>query len=74
MNLWIPLFFLYLLLAPIFLLLLPIAILIGIAMWLSGSGKTPFSLMVWIYELWCAASGITIETKSKSERVLIHIL
>jgi hypothetical protein len=73
-NLWLPLLILYLLLVPIFIFLMPVFVLIGLGLWVFGMGTPPFSLMAWIYELWCAARGTIIETKSKSDRVLVHIL
>jgi len=63
----------YLLLMPLFLLALPFLILGGLALWIFGRGRTPFSIWVVLYELWCASRGINIEVNSKTERVLIRI-
>lgn len=72
-NFWIPLFFLYLLLLPLFLIVLPFLIAMGLIAWVFGVGKTPVSLMGWLYELWCATSGTVIEVDSKKDRVFIRI-
>ncbi|WP_413289613.1 hypothetical protein [Bdellovibrio sp. HCB337] len=72
-NMWFPLILIYLLLLPLFLLALPFLLVGGLVLWLFGGGRTPFSLWVALYELWCASKGIIIETKSKDDRVLIRI-
>ena len=73
-HLWLPLFLLYILLLPFILILIPFVLLIGFGMWLFGMGRNPVAVLAWIYELWCATRGTIIETQSKADRVLIHIL
>lgn len=73
MNFWLPLFLIYLVLVPLFLLVLPLLFVAGVIAWVFGVGKNPLSWMGWLYELWCASKGIVIETQSKTERVYIRI-
>lgn len=73
-NLWLPLLLLYVILFPFLLLTLPFLLLGGLVLWIFGGGRTPFSVWVGLYELWCASKGIVIEAKSKNDRVLVRIV
>lgn len=73
-NFWIPLIVFYLLLSPIFLFVLPFLLVANLVMWVGGAGKTPVSLLGWLYELWCATKGTIIEVDSRNkDRVFIRI-
>lgn len=73
-RLWLPLALIYILLLPLVALVLPLILFAGFILWVMRASRTPISLCLWLYELACAARGLKIEAISKNERVFIHVL
>jgi sterol desaturase/sphingolipid hydroxylase (fatty acid hydroxylase superfamily) len=70
---------------PVFLLLLPLVIILGvvllpvaivatIAFWNKGWGFSPFKVIWYIYKLYCALRGLSVDVSSPRHIITISII
>jgi len=72
-NLWLPLFLIYPLLAVILLVLLPFILVAAIILWLMGWGKTLFVIPFAIFSCINAMRGLEVQVEEGKEIVLVSV-
>ncbi|MFC1920287.1 hypothetical protein ACFLYQ_01015 [Chloroflexota bacterium] len=72
LNLWLPLFFIFPLVAIILLILFPLALLAALVLWPFGWGRILFVIPA-VLTCLCAIRGLEVEVEQKHERVLISV-
>ena len=72
-NLWLPLFIIFPVLAVILLVLSPLILITAVVLWFLGWGKTLFIAPFAILGCMCAMRGLEVEVEQGQERVLISV-
>lgn len=73
-NLWIPVFLVWILLLLLMILLLPIVLLAGLISWKQGFGKMLFLLYPMIFVLLFHLSGLKLDIESKNSKVFFNFI
>jgi hypothetical protein len=71
-NLWLPLFVIWLILLALVLLISPLVCVLVILLWPWGWGETLLLLGPALYRLLCGLNGLSIDIRSPHEIVLIY--
>jgi hypothetical protein len=71
-NLWLPLFVIWLILLALALLLAPLVCILVILLWPWGWGETLLLLGPGIYRLICGLNGFSVDIRSTHETILIY--
>jgi hypothetical protein len=71
-NLWLPIFLVWLIFLAIALALAPLVCVLVILLWPWGWGETLLLLGPAIFRLLCALHGFSIDIQNKNETVLIY--
>ncbi len=72
-NLWLPLFLIYPLLAVILLVLLPLILIAAVVLLIMGWGKTLFIIPFAVFGCINAMRGLEVQIEQGQERVLISV-
>jgi hypothetical protein len=73
-NLWLPLFLLWIILGALALVLSPLVALLVILLWPMGWGEFLLLLGPYVYNCVCALRGLSVDISNKSEIVLIYFV
>ena len=73
-NLYLPMFLIYLLLLPIVLLVIPIWLLFSLLFLGTEKGKRVFHMLPALYVLVCASRGTEINVEEKNSIVILKIV
>jgi hypothetical protein len=73
-NLWIPLFLLWLIVLPLLAALLPLVLVAALILWPSGKGKLILYGYVMIFGLIGYLSGLKIDIKSRSNNIYVNLI
>ncbi len=73
-NLWLPLFLLWLIVLPLLALLLPLVLLAALVLWPSGKGKLILYGYVMIFRLIGYMSGLRIDIKSRDNNIYVNLI
>ena len=73
-NLWLPLFLLWLIVLPLLALLLPLVLLAALVLWPSGKGKLILYGYVMIFRLIGYMSGLKIDIKSRDNNIYVNLI
>jgi hypothetical protein len=73
-NLWLPLFLVWIILGALALALSPLVALLVILLWPLGWGEFLLLLGPFVYDCLCALRGLSVDVKNKSEIVLIYFV
>ncbi|OGH05737.1 MAG: hypothetical protein A2W22_02055 [Candidatus Levybacteria bacterium RBG_16_35_11] len=73
-NLWLPLFLLWLIVLPLLVALLPLVLLAALILWPSGKGKVLLYGYVMIFGLIGYMSGLKIDIRSRSNNIYINLI
>ncbi len=72
LNLWLPLFLLFPLVALILLILFPLVLLAALILWPFGWGRVLFVIPAVLACMW-AMGGLEVTVEDKKERVLVSV-
>jgi len=70
-QLWLPLFPVYLILFIFALLLAPLVLIIGLLLWPWGWGRTLILIGPYLYRVICALRGLEVNIQKKDEQFLV---
>jgi hypothetical protein len=73
-NLWLPLFLLWLIVLPILALFAPLVLVAALILWPSGKGKLILYGYVMIFSLIGYMSGLKIDIKSRDNNIYINLI
>jgi hypothetical protein len=73
-NLWLPLFLVWLILGALALVLSPLVAVLVIILWPLGYGEFLLLLGPFVYNCVCALRGLSVDVKNKREIVRIYFV
>jgi hypothetical protein len=73
-NLWLPLFLVWIILAAIALVLSPLVAVLVILLWPFGWGEFPLLLGPYVYNCLCSVRGLSIDIKKRNDVVRIFFV
>jgi hypothetical protein len=73
-NLWLPLFLLWLLVLPILAALLPLVLIAALILWPSGKGKLILYGYIMIFGLIGYMSGLKIDVRSGDNNIYVNLI
>ena len=68
-RLWLPMFLIWILLLVILVILSPIILLVGLAAWIRGYGRTFFFAFPMLFAVLWAMSGLRIHIEDRDKKV-----
>jgi hypothetical protein len=73
-NLWLPLFLLWLIVLPLLALFAPLVLMAALILWPSGKGKLILYGYVMIFSLIGYMSGLKIDIKSRDNNIYVNLI
>ncbi|MFA5015570.1 MAG: hypothetical protein WC549_08535 [Actinomycetota bacterium] len=73
-NLWLPLFLLWLIVLPILTALLPLILITALILWPSGKGKPILCAYLMVFRLIGNLSGLKIDVRSRDNTIYINLI
>jgi len=72
-NLWLPLFIIFFVVAVILLILAPLVLLAAVILWPFGWGKTLLAIVPAVFGCLCAMRGLEVDVEQGQEKVQISV-
>ncbi len=73
-NLWLPLFLLWLIVLPLLVALLPLVLVAALILWPSGKGKLILYGYIMIFRLIGYMSGLKIDIRSRDNNIYVNLI
>ena len=73
-NLWFPIFLLWIIVLPLLVVLGPVILLISLLAWLSGKGRIMMFSYFMVFKLIWYMSGLKIDVESKEKNIFIKLI
>jgi hypothetical protein len=74
LNLWLPLFLIWLIALPLILLLIPVILLAALILWPTGKGRYILFLYIAIFGLIWHMSGVKIDIQSNKKTICLNLI
>jgi len=69
LNLWLPIFLIWILLLALLILVSPILLVIGLVAWIRGYGRTFLCIFPMIFAVLWAMSGLRIHIEDRDKKI-----